>query len=120
MKNNRISAAIEKFFGKHTLFAVSLALLICVTSGVTLGYIVTKTPSVINIFKPVLYEDLVIQKVVEHPFGSSYKIPEDLEFDFKINLGSSYAENTVVKTTQGEKDSRFRTLHYSDSKAGRV
>ena len=103
MKNNRISAAIEKFFGKHTLIAVSLALLICVTSGVTLGYIVTKTPSVINIFKPVLYEDLVIQKVVEHPFGSSYKIPEDLEFDFKINLGSSYAENTVVKTTQGEK-----------------
>lgn len=103
MKNNRISAAIEKFFGKHTLFAVSLALLICVTSGVTLGYIVTKTPSVINIFKPVLYEDLVIQKVVEHPFGNSYKIPEYLEFDFKINLGSSYAENTVVKTTQGEK-----------------
>lgn len=103
MKNNRISAAIEKFFGKHTLFAVSLALLICVTSGVTLGYIVTKTPSVINIFKPVLYEDLVIQKVVEHPFGNSYKIPEYLEFDFKINLGSSYAENTIVKTTQGEK-----------------
>lgn len=104
MKNNRLTAACEKLFGRHAIFAFSLALVLCVTCGMTLGYIVTKTPSIINIFRPILNEDLTIQKTVEHPFGDNYAIPDNLTFDFQVRLGDSYTENMTVKTSQGDKE----------------
>lgn len=103
MKNNRLTAACEKLFGRYASFAFSLVVVLCVTCGMTLSYIVTKTPSVINIFKPILNEDLTIQKTVEHPFGDNYTIPDTLEFDFQVCLGETYTENMTVKTSQGDK-----------------
>lgn len=80
----------------------SVVLLLTSTLNTTFGYIVVKTDSLINIFKPLEegFADLLIGKKVEHPFGEDYKIPDNISFDFKIDFGAFYA-NTAIKTTDG-------------------
>ena len=70
----------------------------------TMALIITEPQSITNTFKPFKYpsNDLLVSKVVEHPFGDSYNIPEDLAFDFEINFGTDYA-NYTFDTTAGEK-----------------
>ena len=84
--------------------ALALCMLVFLTSSyqVTFGYIVEKTDSLINIFKPfvVAQADLQIKKTVEHPFGEDYAIPDTVAFDFAVELGALYA-NTTVATSAG-------------------
>ena len=84
--------------------ALALCMLVFLTSTyqVTFGYVVEKTGSLINIFKPftVAQSDLQIKKTVEHPFGAEYAIPDSVAFDFAVELGALYA-NTKVNTTVG-------------------
>ncbi|MBE6781273.1 MAG: hypothetical protein E7540_00900 [Ruminococcaceae bacterium] len=83
--------------------ALALSLIILLTSAVntTLGFIVTKTDSLINTFIPFesIINNLIINKTVEHSLGDGYVIPENISFDFKVELGSLYA-NTTIKTTK--------------------
>ncbi len=80
----------------------SLIMLITSTVNTTYGYIVTQTDSLINTFTPgqTLVNGLHISKTVEHPLGEGYVIPDNISFDFQVNLGSLYA-NTTIKTTVG-------------------
>lgn len=88
----------------HTLaLLVSLIMLLASTVNTTFGFIVTKTDSLINTFIPFdnIAGDLVISKTVEHPFGDEYVIPDNIAFNFKVDLGSFYA-NTTLKTDAGD------------------
>lgn len=82
---------------------ISLVLLLTSTFGSTYGFIITSTQPIINTFVPddVIENGLCIYKIVEHPFGDDYVIPQNISFDFKIELGSYYA-NTRLETSAGE------------------
>lgn len=82
---------------------LSLIMLLTSTVGTTFCFIVTKTDSIINTFVPFdsVINNLVITKTVEHPFGDEYVIPDNISFDFKVDLGSIYG-NTTIKTSSGD------------------
>ncbi len=82
---------------------LSLVMLTTSAIGTTYGFIVTSTDSITNTFIPddVKASCLAISKVVEHPLGKDYKIPNNVSFDFKIELGSYYA-NAKLNTTVGK------------------
>lgn len=75
---------------------LSLALILTVTVGASLSFLVTKTPSLYNLFVSGLNPtgDLIIRKTVEHPFGEDYVLPEGLEFTFDVDLGAENAGKT--------------------------
>lgn len=82
---------------------MSLVMLITSTVNTTYGFIVMSTDPITNIFVPddVRVNGLTISKAVEHPLGENYKIPDNISFDFKVELGSYYASSKLV-TTLGE------------------
>ena len=88
---------------RRIAMVLSLMALLASTVNTTYGYIVTSTSPLVNIFKPhdVQVSSLVLRKVVEHPLGSDYKIPDNISFDFAIELGEYYA-NTNLSTTAGQ------------------
>ncbi len=94
---------------------ISLIVLLTSTVNTTFGFIITKTDSLINTFIPFesIINNLVINKNVEHPFGDEYLIPDNINFDFKVDLGSLYAK-TTIKTTNGnivtDKNGSFNVL----------
>ncbi len=82
---------------------LSLVMLITSTIGTTYCYIVTKTDPITNVFVPDT-EDVrgfVISKTVEHSLGDDYVIPDNISFDFNVELGSYYA-GAKLNTTAGE------------------
>ena len=82
---------------------LSLVMLITSTIGTTYCYIVTKTDPITNVFVPdtVGVSGLAISKTVEHPLGDDYAIPDNIHFDFNVELGSYYA-GAKLNTTAGE------------------
>ena len=82
---------------------ISLLLILTVTVQGTLAYIVAESDLLTNIFDPIKtpVSSLVINKTVEHPFGEDYKIPDNIAFDVKVELGANYA-NATVSTDHGE------------------
>lgn len=82
---------------------MSLVMLITSTVNTTYGFIVMSTDPITNIFMPddIKVTGLTISKAVEHPFGKNYKIPDNISFDFKVELGSYYSNSRLV-TTLGE------------------
>ncbi len=92
----------NKIFRRLALL-ISLIMLLTSTVNTTFGFIVTKTESLINTFVPFesIINNLLISKKVEHPLGEQYVIPDNISFDFKLDLGSLYA-NTRILTTNGE------------------
>ncbi len=93
---------MKKRIFRRVALLVSLLMLVTSTVNTTYGLIVTKTPSLVNIFTPFdsAMSDLVIHKVIEHPFGEGYEIPENIEFAFQVELGALYA-NTTIQTGNG-------------------
>ena len=91
----------NKLFRRITLL-ISLIVLLTSTMNTTYGFIVTKTDSIVNTFTPIeaIVNSLLIHKLIEHPYGDQYVIPENISFDFKIDLGARYKNNTI-KTTNG-------------------
>ncbi len=85
--------------------ALLLSLLMLLTSAVqgTYGLIVTQSNRLTNTFSPTeqALNTLWIRKTVEHPLGAGYVIPEQITFDFQLELGNFYA-NTILQTTVGE------------------
>ncbi len=88
---------------KWMALTVSAAVVFSAVVQPTLAYIVAKSQSAANTFVPlpVIEGGLVISKTVEHPFGASYIIPENISFDFEVDLGAHYAGFTLT-TTEGE------------------
>ena len=82
---------------------LSLVMLITSTIGTTYCYIVTKTDPITNVFVPdtVGVSGLAISKTVEHPLGDDYAIPDNIHFDFNVELGAYYA-GAKLNTTAGE------------------
>ena len=82
---------------------LSLVMLITSTIGTTYCYIVTKTDPITNVFVPgtVGVSGLTVSKTVEHPLGDNYAIPDNISFDFNIELGSYYA-GAKLNTTAGK------------------
>ena len=68
-----------------------LSLILMLMIQTTAALIITEPQSIKNTFKPFKYamNDLLVSKVIEHSYGEAYKIPEDLSFDFNINLGEA-------------------------------
>ena len=99
MKNKMSSISRMKYM--FLLFCAVFLLVMGI--GNTISYVMTKTPTLVNMFLNGMNPDgnLVIQKTVSHPYGDSYIVPSDLVFTFEVNLGAEYA-NQTVKTTQGE------------------
>ena len=87
---------------RSLFFVIAMILLLTVTVGSVLAYVIIKTPSIMNIFHP---EDptgeLRITKAVEHPFGSNYTVPESLTFTFRVDMGEDVAGRRLT-TSQGE------------------
>lgn len=103
---SRASKNIKFFTGswKKWTLLLCVVLILTISIGATFSYVMTGTPTLINLFLNGLDPDgdLVIQKTIAHPFGETYSIPENLTFTFEVELGDKYAGETV-KTTQGEK-----------------
>ena len=74
---------------RRILLIISFILLITSTVNTTFGFVVAKTDTLVNYFVPVekLVNSLIISKTVEHPLGEGYVIPENISFDFKVDLG---------------------------------
>lgn len=89
---------------KSFILLFSLFIVISTTFQSTLAFVVIKTETLTNTFEPLkdIVSDLIINKIVEHPFGDDYAIPGNIGFDFEIDLGSKYAGKTF-DTTVGEK-----------------
>lgn len=89
---------------RRLLLIISFILLITSTINTTFGFVVTKTDTLINYFKPFekIVNGLTISKTVEHPLGEDYVIPENIFFDFAVELGRLYS-NTTLKTSAGNK-----------------
>lgn len=88
---------------KLTPLIISLILLLSVTIQTTMALIITEPQSIKNTFKPFSFpfNDLIVSKMVEHPFGDGYEIPSDLEFDFTIDFGLDYT-NYTFDTSKGK------------------
>jgi hypothetical protein len=73
---------------------LSLVMLITSTIGTTYCYIVTKTDPIANVFVPEVsaVNGLTISKIVDHSLGEDYIIPDNISFDFNVELGSFYAK----------------------------
>lgn len=80
-----------------------LVMLITSTVNTTYGFIVTATDPLVNTFVPEEHQlsGLTIHKTVEHPYGSDYKIPDNIVFEFMVELGDYYA-NAKLTTSAGE------------------
>ncbi len=88
-----------------------------------MAFVVSKSDTMVNTFVPFqrITSDLVINKAVEHPYGAGYKIPDNIAFDFEVNLGSYYAGSTI-KTTNGnikaDKDGKITVTAKANSSVG--
>lgn len=93
----------KSYIYQRAVFVLCLILLFAFPVQSTFGYILTHTESIKNIFIP--FESntlgLTIYKSVQHPFGSDYIIPDNINFDFKVSLGNEYAGYTF-STTDGD------------------
>lgn len=94
------------FLGRYIqciVLLLCLALIGHIVAAPTLAYVMTQTPSFINTFISGLSPEggLIICKTVEHPFGEAYQVPDDLQFNFRVELGEEYADKAVV-TSQGD------------------
>ncbi len=76
-------------------FLVSLILILTVTIGTTLAFIIAETPSILNTFEYSHEGDIVIEKKVTHPFGEKYNIPDSVSFDFELEF-LDYSKDTVI------------------------
>lgn len=81
---------------------LSLFLAVGLLAPVASASIIAKQQPVVNTFVPGGEESggLLVHKKVEHPYGEDYALPSGLKFDFKITLGSYYA-NARIHTTAG-------------------
>ena len=81
---------------------IALIIILTMSVSATLSFIVARTDTIFNTFVPfrALMGDLVIQKNVEHPLGDNYKIPDEIDFEFEVELGGYYA-NSPIETSQG-------------------
>lgn len=99
---------------KRLALLISLLLLLSAALGSTIAYVMTKTDPLVNTFKSGIapYRSLKISKIVEHPFGSDYQFPENIEFEIKVDLGTANA-NKSFGTTEGftADDKGILTLH---------
>lgn len=88
---------------KSLIVLFSLLVVITSTLQPTLAFVATKTQPILNTFIPFksIISNLIINKSVEHPFGSDYAIPGNIKFDFEVNLGAGYAGKTLT-TTNGD------------------
>ena len=77
---------------------LSVVMLITSTVNTSFAYIVTRTDSLVNTFTPgdiATPGSVTINKTVEHPFGDTCVIPDNIAFGFKVELGEDYADKTV-------------------------
>lgn len=90
--------------GKKLTLLLAVVIIAAMGIGSTFAYVITGTPSLVNLFINGLNPDgnLTIEKTLVHPYGKDYKLPEDLAFTFDVELGDKYAGETL-KTTQGDK-----------------
>lgn len=91
-----------KFLRKLALI-LSFVMLLTSTVNTTYGYMFDSTKPLVNVFVP---EDrplggIALEKIVEHPFGDDYKIPESIAFPFSLELGAFYA-NAEISTSHGK------------------
>ena len=100
-----------KLFRKLALI-LSFVMLLTSTVGSTYGLIVTSTEPLVNVFVPesVQMGGVRLEKLVEHPLGDDYKIPDTIAFPVELDLGAYYA-NARITTSQGamtaDKDGRL-------------
>ncbi len=82
--------------------ALSMGCAMSIAVQSTLAYIFTQTEPAHNIFQPYtpVEGDLLITKKVYHPYGDSYTIPDNIAFDFQVDLGGFYANYTFT-TSKG-------------------
>lgn len=90
---------MTRFISKNrNKIALLLSIILIGTAvlGGTLAYIVAKTPSLRNMFIAQHSSSLTITKTVEHPFGEDYTLPEDLTFEFTVDLGEEYKGKAIT------------------------
>lgn len=88
---------------KNVIMIVLILTIVILSNGSTLAYLIDKTSPLISRFIPGDYSsnDLVISKSIEHSLGDGYVVPDNMEFEFQIDLGSYYA-NQLIITSQGK------------------
>ena len=84
---------------KRFILMGSIIMLLSMTAGTTLAYVVAQAPSLMNLFIPGFEStgDVIVTKQIEHPFGSNYTLPE-LSFTFDASFGEDYANKTILSS----------------------
>ena len=111
---------MTRFISKNrNKIALLLSIILIGTAvlGGTLAYIVAKTPSLRNMFIAQHSSSLTITKTVEHPFGEDYTLPEDLAFEFTVDLGEEYKNNKEEVEIQVSAD---KTVKKTADENGRI
>ncbi len=93
-KSSVKSKLFGKVFRKGFVALLSLVILLSGTVGSTLAYIVKETNDILNVFGPEGITEFAISKQVVLPEG--YTLPQELAFNFKVELGAEYANKTVA------------------------
>lgn len=94
----------------------SIIMLITSTVNTTYCFIVTSTEPYVNVFMPgeqVSSSGLTLYKTVEHPYNSSYSIPDNISFNFIIELGAGYADTTLDTSHGAMTTDNLGTLNVS-------
>lgn len=100
-KGDVILINIDK--GKKILLIIFMLMILLVDNGNTFAYLFDKTSSLTSVFMPSEYltGSFVIDNKIEHSYGDGYVIPDNIVFEYKINLGNYYA-NQEISTSIGD------------------
>lgn len=88
---------------RNIILFISIFAFTLININITLSYLITEASPVIGIFIPHknLTNTLSITSSIEHNLGTNYEIPENIYFEYEINLTDLYA-NATVTTHEGE------------------
>lgn len=87
---------------KNILLVLSIFLLSLITINTTIAYLITETSPVKATFIPQLKPtgDIILYNHISHDLGEDYVIPDNIIYEYEINLGEEY-KNADILTSEG-------------------
>lgn len=87
---------------RNIFLILSIFTLTMISTYYTVSYLIREASPVYSTFIPDKspLKDLYITNMIKHNLGTNYEVPEELYFDYEINLTEQYA-NKDVSTTDG-------------------
>lgn len=87
---------------KNILLVLSLFVLSLMTINTTIAYLITETSPVKGTFIPQIIPtgDIILYNHISHVLGEDYVIPDNIIYEYEINLGEEYKDADIL-TSEG-------------------